>query len=482
MRKSILVISILILSICCFSQKKKNSKNELKQTLDKYLQQTIQENEIPGLAIGIVQDGKIIFEEYYGKETLEENNTINKNTLFRIYSTSKLISTVGVFQLIEKRKLSLEDEISKYIENLPKDWQKVKIKNLLSHSSGIPNIIRFDDILVTATDNEKIERLSKEKMEFEVGNQFSYNQTNYWLLTMIIERITGQTFEDYIFKNQFSKSDKGLLFSSNSLEKISNRVVKYNYNAKIKKYEKTFENSGLRAHSGNGVNITLQTFLNWSNELDKNIFLNSKTKKSMWKPFNFNNKKSIFGYGWDFTKVNNKDSYGFSGGNVSAYRKFEDSKMSIIVLSNGYKFFPVQDQIINHIAGLVDKNLIDKYLLSRELIISEFLKNDNSNAEKKYYDLKSKNKEWDFESTLNSIGYTLIGNDRLIDAIKVFELNTKENPNSGNAFDSLAESYFLNKNNVLALEKYKKSYELDPKNTNAKEMIDKIEQLVKEKK
>jgi tetratricopeptide (TPR) repeat protein len=475
------MLSLLSLSICCFSQKKKNPKIELKQTIDNYLKQTIQANEIPGLAVGIVKDGKIIFEEYYGKENLEENNAINKNTLFRIYSTSKLISTVGVFQLIEKRKLSLEDEISKYIENLPKEWQKVKIKNLLSHSSGIPDIIRFNDILVTATDNEKIERLSKEKMEFETGNQFSYNQTNYWLLTMIIEKITGQTFEDFILKNQFSDSDKGVLFSSNSSENIANRVVKYFYNTKIKKYEKTSENNGFRAHSGNGVNITLQTFLNWSNKLDKNIFLNSETKKSMWQPFDFNNKKSLFGYGWDFTKVNNKDSYGFSGGNVSAYRKFVDSKISIIVLSNGYKFFPVQDQIINHIAGLVDKNLIDEYSLSNELIISEFLQNDNSNAEKKYYEIKSKNTEWNFESTLNSIGYILVGNDRLKDAIKVFELNTRENPNSGNAFDSLAESYFLNKNNILALEKYKRSYELDPKNNNAKKMISKIESLNEKK-
>lgn len=479
MKKSILILCLLSLSICCFSQKKKNSKIELKQTIDNYLKQTIQANEIPGLAVGIVKDGKIIFEAYYGKETLEENNAINKNTLFRIYSTSKLISTVGIFQLIEKSNLSLEDEISKYIENLPKEWQKVKIKNLLTHSSGIPNTIRFNDILATATDNEKIERLSKEKMEFKTGNQFSYNQTNYWLLTMIIEKITGQTFEDFIIKNQFSDTDKGIFFSSNSSEIIANRVVKYFYNTKIKKYEKTSENNGFRAHSGNGVNITLQTFLNWSNKLDKNILLNSETKKSMWQPFQFNDKKSRFGYGWDFIKVNNKESYGFSGGNVSAYRKFEESNMSIIVLSNGYKFFPVQDQIINHIAGLVDKNLMDEYLLSNETIIYEFLQKDNSNAEKEYHKIKSKNKEWNFENTLNSIGYILVESNRLNDAIKVFELNTRENPNSGNAYDSLAESYLLNKNNILALEKYKKSFELDPNNDNAKKMIFKIENLNK---
>ncbi|MHA7607905.1 serine hydrolase domain-containing protein [Elizabethkingia meningoseptica] len=180
--KNFLFAFFVLSSSVVFSQKKESPENELQQTINNYLQQTIKENEIPSLAVGVVKDEKILFEGYYGKENAEGNNPINENSIFRIYSTSKLISTVGVFQLIEKGKLSLDDKISKYLENLPKEWKNVKIKNLLSHSSGIPNIIRYKDIPVTATDNEKITRLSKEKMEFETGNQFSYNQTNYWLL------------------------------------------------------------------------------------------------------------------------------------------------------------------------------------------------------------------------------------------------------------------------------------------------------------
>ena len=473
--KNFLFAFFVLSSIVVFSQKKEIPKTELKQTIDIYLKQTIKANEIPGLAVGVIKDDKIIFEAYYGKENLEGNNPVNQNSLFRIYSTSKLISTVGVFQLIEKGKLSLDDKISKYLENLPKEWQEVKIKNLLSHSSGIPNVIRYNDISVTATDNEKIERLSKEKMDFETGNQFSYNQTNYWLLTMIIEKITGQTFEDYIFKNQFKNSKDKILFSSNSSENISSRVVKNFYNTKTKSYEKTSENDGLRAHSGNGVNITLPTFLNWSINLNNNVFLNSETKKSMWKPFDFNNKKDRFAYGWDITKVNNHDSYGFSGGNVSAYRNFPDSNLSVIVLSNGYRYAPVQDQIINHIAGLVDKNLVDEYLLAEESIISEYLKIDNQKAEQEYQALKKKNPELNFENTLNSIGYILIGNDRLNDAIKVFELNVKENPDSGDAFDSSGEGYFIAEKYEISKKHYLKSLELNPKNDNARKMLSKIE-------
>lgn len=370
--RNFLFAFFVLSSIVVFSQKKESPKVELKQTIDNYLQQTIKENEIPGLAVGVVKDGKIIFEAYYGKENLEGNNPVNQNSLFRIYSTSKLISTVGVFQLIEKGKLSLDDKISKYLENLPKEWQEVKIKNLLSHSSGIPNIIRYKDISVIAIDSEKIERLSKEKMDFETGNQFSYNQTNYWLLTMIIEKITGQTFEDYILKNQFKNSKDKMLLSSNSSENIPNRVVKNFYNIKTKRYEKTSENDGLRAYSGNGVNITLPTFLNWSINLNNNVFLNSETKKSMWKPFDFNNKKDRFAYGWDITKVNNHDSYGFSGGNVSAYRIFPDSNLSIIVLSNGYRYAPVQDKLSIILRVWLTKILLTNICLLRNQSFQNF--------------------------------------------------------------------------------------------------------------
>ncbi|MCZ7019003.1 hypothetical protein, partial [Salmonella enterica] len=90
------------------------------------------------------------------------------------------------------------------------------------------------------------------------------------------------------------------------------------------------------------------------------------------------------------------------------------------------------------------KTLIDDYLLADEKVTQDFLKLDFTKAEQNYLALKKNHPEWKFEDRLNAIGYTLMNYERINDAIKVFELNTKENPKSGNAFDSLAESYFNN--------------------------------------
>lgn len=472
------LLTTLALSICVMAYPQKTDRSAL---IDQYVKEVIKINQIPGLALGIIKDDRIIFQKYYGTETLESDKKVNSNSMFRIYSTSKLMTNIGIFQLIEKGQLSLEDKISKYLDNLPAEWQDIKVKNLITHSSGLPNLIAFNDILVDDSNAKVIERLSSEKMEFQTGNQFSYNQTNYFLLTMIIEKITGQSFENFILDNQFADSKNQVIFSSNALEKIPNRVVKYNYNPIKKQYEKSTDVSGTRAHSANGVAITLPAFLKWSCHLSKNDLLSQQTKEMMWQPFEFGNKKDVFAYGWDITKVNNIVSYNFSGGNVSAYKMYPNNNMAIVMMSNGYSLFPVQYRIINHIAAMIDKNLTDDYSLAEETIISEFSKKNNPDAKKIYHSLKAKNLKWNFENTLNDIGYTLLRNSRIVEAIKVFSLNVKENPQSANAFDSLGEGYFYAKNYALALEHYKKSLALNPENTNAVKMIQKIEDLMKKK-
>ncbi|MPT30162.1 MAG: class A beta-lactamase-related serine hydrolase [Chryseobacterium sp.] len=333
MKQTLLILLFLNISFLGFCQKTQQTK-----AIDNYLTKVMKTYEIPGLAVGVVKNDKIIFQKYYGRENLESDKKVDSHSLFRVYSTTKLITNVAVFQLIEKGQLSLEDKISKYVDNLPKQWQDVKIKNLLSHSSGIPDFARYEDIPDDASNAQVFERLSKEKMEFETGNQFSYNQTNYMLLAMIIEKITRQKFEDYVQKNQFSDANNKVIFSSNSIEEVPNRIQLYRYNDSLKQYKKSTHVGGLRSHPGNGLAISLPDFLQWSIDFNKNKFLTDNTKKIMWRPFDYTNKQDVFAHGWEITKTGNIMSYGFSGGNVSAYSIFPENDLSIIFMSNGYKY------------------------------------------------------------------------------------------------------------------------------------------------
>lgn len=290
MTKSILTLGFLCISIYCFSQEQK----DVKQNVDTYLKHVQSVYQVPGLAVAVIKNGKVVYEGYYGKSSIETNTVVNKNTLFGVFSTTKLVSAVGVFQLIEKNKLNLDDKISMYIDNLPKEWTEIKIKHLLTHSSGLPDVVRFEDIPYTFSDNEKLQKLSQKPMQFATGNQFRYNQTNYWLLAIIIEKVTGKSFDDYILGNQFPSAKANVVFSSDRNEMIKDRADKYDYNNQLKKYDKSTVNDGTRAHSGNGLNITLSELIRWNEKLDRDILLKKESKQMMWTPFNFKNQKDNF--------------------------------------------------------------------------------------------------------------------------------------------------------------------------------------------
>ncbi|MDW9380177.1 serine hydrolase [Chryseobacterium sp. JV558] len=361
MKLSILTILFLSFFFTGYSQTADQSKE-----IENYIKKVIQINEIPGMAVGIVTNNKITFQKYYGTETLETDKKVDANSMFRIYSTTKLMSNIGLFQLIEQGKVSLEDKISKYIDNVPAEWQNVQVKNLVSHSSGLPDWIRFTDIPVDAANAEVIARLSKEKMEFETGSDYRYNQTNYMLVTMIIEKVTGEKYEDYIINKQFSDLRNQVVFSSNSIEKIPNRIVKYIYNKDKHQYDKSTFVEGRRAHSANGLAITLPAFLQWSIHLSKNDFLKPSTQELMWKPFEYKDKNIIFTHGWDMGTFNNVKSYHFSGGNVSVYRIFPEKNRAVVLMYNGYKESAVMYQMINQIMGIMDKSLLNPYTLAEE--------------------------------------------------------------------------------------------------------------------
>lgn len=473
MKKSLCVALLFVFNLS-FSQNKESKST--KDEIDHYIKNVIEINEIPGVALAVIKDGKVIYENYFGKANLEENKAVDKNTAFKIFSTTKLITGVGVFQLIETGKLSLEDPISKYLDNLPKEWQEIKIKNLLTHSSGLPDIVQFEDISFSLPYAEKISLLAQKTMQFAIGNQYRYNQTNYLFLAKIIEKITGKTFEEYILKNQFPEAKSDVFFLSNFGQITPQGAVRYNYNIKNKKYEKNNYNSGPDSHSANGLNITLDEFIKWNENLDKDVYLKKETKYSMWQSFPFANNTDRFAYGWEIVPVNKILSYGFTGGNETAFRKFINNDLTIIFLSNGHKYsnLYVQSQVINHVAAIIDKSLEDDYLLAGEKINQDFLKLEISLAEQNYLNIKKNHPDWNFEYRLNAIGYTLMSYSRLNDAIKVFQLNVKENPKSGGAFDSLAESYFNDNQLEIARKNYEKSLELSPDNANAKEMLEKI--------
>ena len=174
-----------------------SSQNQDFLKIDSILKSKVDENH-PGIAVGILKDGNIIYEKYFGLSNLQHKVKFDENTRSNIASTAKQFTALIILDLSLNEKLSLEDDIRKYLPKLYKNVNdKIKLRHLLNHTSGIRDYVELLDLegdvlwKRVGLDNDAILELieNQEELGFTPGSQYSYSNTNYVLLTKIIEKI-----------------------------------------------------------------------------------------------------------------------------------------------------------------------------------------------------------------------------------------------------------------------------------------------------
>ena len=181
-----------------------NLSQEQHNTLDKITIQDVPKG-APGVAVGIVKNGQIIYENYAGYANIEDSLTIDKNTRFNIASNGKQFTALAILVLEEQQKLRLDDDIRKYLPKLFKNIEEpIQIKHLLNHSSGIRDVYDLWSLQgftwwkQTYSNSDALLLLEKqEALNFMPGTNYSYSNSNYILLAEIIEKITQTSFVNY---------------------------------------------------------------------------------------------------------------------------------------------------------------------------------------------------------------------------------------------------------------------------------------------
>jgi len=225
--------------------------------------------------------------------------------------------------------------------------------------------------------------------------------------------------------------------------------------------------------AANGLNIAIDAFTEWNQKLNSGVLINKETLRKMWETFPYTTSNKRFTYGWDKHVVNGHDSYGFSGSLITAYRVFPNDNLSIIFLSNGLGNYYNIENIIDHIASIIDDDIVNIANQAFETLLQASIEFGVDALEKDYSDLENdeKYKQLNFENLVNDVGYQLINQKRIDKAIQVFAFNTQQFPNSANAFDSLGEAYYRDYQNEKAIKNYEKAIELGGTNGNAKKML-----------
>lgn len=227
MKKVILTLSLLI-STSFFAQEQ---KNQIDSIIDSKLS-----NKDPGLLVGVVKDGKIFYQSYKGLANLQHNIKVDENSRSNIASTAKQFTALMVLNLALNGKLDLEDDIRKYLPNLyPNVIEKIKIRHLINHTSGIRD---FYDLMSIQQEpwwrregldnNDAIELLEKQKdLAFNPGTRYMYSNSGYILLTRIIEVTSGEKFHDYSGKFFKNLGMNNTSFLKNYMYVIPNQALPY---------------------------------------------------------------------------------------------------------------------------------------------------------------------------------------------------------------------------------------------------------------
>ncbi len=308
---------------------------------------------VPGISIAVVHRGNVIHKNCYGLANLEHSIPVTPQSPFKIASLTKPITAIAILQLVEKDRISLDQTVGRYLEDLPKEWNSITVRQLLSHTSGLADYFQAPDWSwrnswrLDLNKEEFIKMNEKSPMIFKSGERMQYCNTNYYLLGMLIEKVSGKSYAEYLTKNIFEPLEMSKSRLDNAQAIIPNRVSGYTLEkGELRNAEFT---SDTWAYSEGGVITTADDLAKLDSSLYTEKLIKRYSIEQMWAPTKLNNgsdgiigdngagKPNHYGLGWFISEYKNHKLI-LGGGNKPGYTctffRFIDDDLTVIILSN----------------------------------------------------------------------------------------------------------------------------------------------------
>jgi len=227
----------------------------------------------PGCALGVYRDGKIIYAKGYGLANVEENVAITPQSVFDIGSTSKQFTAASILLLEKQGKLSVNDDIRKYVPELPDYGRKITIVQLLNHTSGLRDYLTLMELAgipidSVTTDADALALVTRQKaLNFAPGSEWLYSNTGFFLLSTIVQRVSGKTLRDFAAENIFAPLEMThTQFRNNHSALIANRALAYDEQENHAGY--TLNVSYFEQTGDGAVHTSVEDLLKW----DENFY------------------------------------------------------------------------------------------------------------------------------------------------------------------------------------------------------------------
>lgn len=332
--------------------------------VDRYVETQMRDLHIPGVSLAVVRDGKIIKAKGYGLANIEMNSPAAPQTVYEIGSMTKQFTAAAVMLLVEEGKISLDDSVTKYFADAPEVWKKVTVRHLLNHTSGIQNHVALPDYLdifktsVTGKSfpprDELLREFYKLPQEFEPGATWSYDNTGYYLLGIIVEKASGKDFWQFLDERIFKFLGMNATSNTDTRPLVPSRAAGYQWvNDKFENRPVLLPFVGFSAGS---LLSTVEDLAKWDTALYTDRLLKKPSLEQMWTPAKTADGAMAsfdYGYGWFIESYKNRRDIHHSGGTIgfsSVIHRFADDKLTVIILTNHTD--RMIDQMAIDIAGI----------------------------------------------------------------------------------------------------------------------------------
>jgi CubicO group peptidase (beta-lactamase class C family) len=313
--------------------------------------------------------GKILYERYYGVSSKESGAKLTPQTQSQLASTSKTLTSGAILLLKDKGLLALDDLVTQYLPTFP--YTDITIRMLLNHRSGLADYIKFatkpkDKLFLNNDDILRLFATTKPKQNFTTNSAFRYSNSNYVMLALIVESISGMKFDYFMKRFVFTPigMDNSFVIDPNE-QKVCTASFCYNY-----KWQPEFDMHFDGVVGDKGVYSTVKDLYKWDQALYSGKFIKPSTLKEAYSPYSFE-KPGIKNYGLGWRMLNYPDGVnvifhnGWWHGNNTCFYRFIQDNFTIIVLGNRFNrnIYRQPQQIYNIVMGT---NLVSEELDTEE--------------------------------------------------------------------------------------------------------------------
>jgi len=306
--------------------------------IDDYIKVEMERRHIPGLALAVARNGKIVKVRGYGIANLEHDVPVTPDTVFELASVTKQFTATAIMLLVEEGKVQLDDPVAWHLPRAPETWKAITVRHLLTHTSGLPGddgfkALRAAGQRVNYTTAQLFDAAVKDELKFAAGERFLYSDGGYFVLGMIIEAVSGQRYRDFLDEKFFKPLGMRSTSVIDQWRILKNRAAGYTLrDGQLMNIRRVWQ---MELASHYAVMSTVKDLLAWDAALAAGRVLAPATLAEMWTPVRLNYGGTYpYGFGWFVDDRRGHRWISHAGITGTELSRFPNDGVTVVVLTN----------------------------------------------------------------------------------------------------------------------------------------------------